>query len=143
MPVEETKMRQTLPAMLLVVTSTLIVPGRAGNAELQTGKYKPAELGNLQQMPPPELSPDSNFAVSAYPLYPPELAPGEGKQETEAYCALCHSTRYITMQPPLPAATWEGEVNKMNKAFGANIPEEVSQKILKYLQTHYTPETRK
>jgi len=23
----------------------------------------------------------------------------------------------ITMQPPLPAATWEAEVNKMNKTF--------------------------
>lgn len=56
---------------------------------------------------------------------------------------MCHSTRYITMQPPLPAATWEAEVNKMNKTFGANIPEAVSQKIVRYLQANYTPATRK
>jgi hypothetical protein len=47
------------------------------------------------------------------------------------------------MQPPLPAATWEAEVNKMNKTFGAAIPEDNSQKIILYLQTHYTVENRK
>lgn len=136
-------MRNALPAMLLVVAGALLLSARAGYPELETGNYKPAELGTLQQPSPSRLSPDSNFTVSAYPLHPPELAPGEGKQETEAYCAMCHSTRYITMQPPLPAGTWEAEVNKMNKTLGANIPPAVSQKILSYLQTHYTPETRK
>jgi len=31
----------------------------------------------------------------------------------------------------------------MNKAFGAGIPEETTQKIILYLQAHYTPENRK
>ncbi|HKW64101.1 MAG TPA: hypothetical protein VJN89_16235 [Candidatus Acidoferrum sp.] len=56
---------------------------------------------------------------------------------------MCHSTRYITMQPPLPATTWEAEVNKMIKTFGAPIPEATAKKITSYLQTHYTPQTRK
>jgi hypothetical protein len=47
------------------------------------------------------------------------------------------------MQPPLPAATWESEVNKMNKTFGAGIPEENARKIILYLQAHYTAENRK
>jgi hypothetical protein len=47
------------------------------------------------------------------------------------------------MQPPLPAATWESEVNKMNKTFGAAIPDENTQKIIRYLQAHYTAESRK
>jgi hypothetical protein len=85
------------------------------------------------------LSEGSTFRVDAYPLYPPELAAGDGRQETSAYCAMCHSTRYITMQPPLPAATWEAEVNKMNKTFGANIPPAVTEKIIRYLVAHYTP----
>ena len=136
-------MTRTLPAMLPVLSLTLLAAGGARYTQLQRGNYQPAELGNLQQIAQPEFSADSTYSVPAYPLYPPELAPGEGKQETEAYCALCHSTRYITMQPPLPAATWETEVNKMNKTFGANIPEAVSQKIARYLQAHYTPETRK
>jgi hypothetical protein len=136
-------MTRTLPAMLLALSLALLAAGGARLAQSSSGNYQPAELGTLQQTAQPEFSADSTYGVPAYPLYPPELALGEGKQEAEAYCALCHSTRYITMQPPLPAATWETEVNKMNKTFGANIPEVVSQKIARYLQAHYTPETRK
>jgi hypothetical protein len=47
------------------------------------------------------------------------------------------------MQPTLPAATWEAEVNKMIKTYGAAIPDDSTRKIILYLQTHYTPETRK
>jgi hypothetical protein len=47
------------------------------------------------------------------------------------------------MQPPLPAATWEAEVDKMNKALGAGIPEGNTKKIILYLQAHYTLENRK
>jgi hypothetical protein len=53
------------------------------------------------------------------------------------------SPTYITMQSPLPAATWEAEVNKMIKAYGAPIPDDSTQKIIKYLQAHYTAENRK
>jgi hypothetical protein len=81
--------------------------------------------------------------VSAYPVPAPELAAGDGLQEVRIYCNTCHSPRYITMQPPLPGATWEAEVTKMNKAFGAGIPEETTQKIILYLQAHYAPENRK
>jgi len=47
------------------------------------------------------------------------------------------------MQPPLPAATWEAEINKMINTHGARIPEDVAKKIIAYLQANYTPETRK
>jgi hypothetical protein len=47
------------------------------------------------------------------------------------------------MQPPLPAGTWEAEVNKMNKTFGAGIPEDDTKKIILYLQARYTAENRK
>ena len=112
-------------------------------AELKKSYYAPAELGILRQPAPVELSPDSNFQVSAYPVPAADLAPGDGVRDVQIYCNTCHSPRYITMQPPLPAATWEAEVNKMNKTFGAAIPDENTQKIILYLQSHYTPDTRK
>ena len=112
-------------------------------AQLKKGYYAPAELGILRQAAPVELSPDSNFQVSAYPVPAADLAPRDGLQDVQIYCNTCHSTRYITMQPPLPAATWEAEVNKMNKTFGAAIPDDTTQKIILYLQAHYTPDTRK
>jgi hypothetical protein len=112
-------------------------------AQIGQGSYAPGTLGHLQQPPPVALADDSVYQVSAYPLYPPELAEGEGRAETEGFCSLCHSTRYITMQPPLPAATWEAEVTKMRKTFGAPIPDASAVLITKYLQAHYTLDARK
>lgn len=112
-------------------------------AELKKGTYAPAELGILRQAAPVALSPDSNYLVSAYRVPAVDLAPGDGLQDVQIYCNTCHSPRYITMQPPLPAAAWEAEVNKMNKTFGAAIPEDSTQKIVLYLQAHYTPDRRK
>jgi hypothetical protein len=129
--------RAILIMMCSLVMATIVY------AQLKKGYYAPAELGILHQAAPVDLSPDSIFQVSAYPVPALDLAPGDGLQDVQIYCNTCHSPRYITMQPPLPAATWEAEVNKMNKAFGAAIPDDSTQKIILYLQAHYTPETRK
>ena len=112
-------------------------------AQVEQGSYTPAKLGQLEQPAPAALTDDSVYQVSAYPQYSPELAEGEGRAETASFCSLCHSTRYITMQPPLPPATWEAEVTKMRKTLGAPIPDASAALIIKYLQTHYTPDTRK
>lgn len=133
--------RGRVPAILLVGLLTLA--GAAVYAQLRKGEYKATALGRIVQSTTGENSPGSVYGVSSYPLHPPELEPGDGKAETEAYCSVCHSTRYVTMQPPLPGATWEAEVTKMKKTFGATIPDEAASKITRYLQEHYTPETRK
>ena len=135
-------MKNRVRAIFLVVCGLAVAAGIV-YADLKKGYYTPAVLGSLRQLAPAELSPDSNYHVSAYPVPPADLTPGEGLQDVQIYCNTCHSPRYITMQPPLPAATWEAEVNKMNKTFGAAIPEDNSQKIILYLQTHYTVENRK
>lgn len=128
---------------ILMALVSLVIVSCAVYAEVKKGNYRSAELASIQQAAPAELAPDSNYQVSAYPVPALELTPGEGRQEVLIYCNTCHSPRYITMQPPLPAATWEAEVNKMNKTFGAAIPEDATQRILRYLQAHYTPESRK
>jgi mono/diheme cytochrome c family protein len=107
-------------------------------ADIKKGDYTPAQLGALQQSAPPEFTTGASFSGSAYPVPAVDLTPGDGLQEVRIYCNTCHSPRYITMQPPLPPATWEAEVNKMNKTFGANIPDDDSRKIIAYLQAHYT-----
>ncbi|HTQ62347.1 MAG TPA: hypothetical protein VMI32_19125 [Candidatus Solibacter sp.] len=132
-----------MPVLVSVFCTVLMLAAAGVYAELQKGHYQPAALGQSQQAGLSESLPDSQYGGNAYPLYPPELAAGEGKAEVEGYCSVCHSTRYITMQPPLPAAAWEAEVTKMKKALGATIPDEATAKIIGYLQTHYTPETRK
>lgn len=136
-------MKTRVPMLVLLCSVFLALVAAGVFAELQKGQHQLAALGQLPQARPSEILPDSQYAGGWYPLYPPEMESGEGKAEVEGYCSTCHSTRYITMQPPLPAAAWETEVTKMKKSFGATIPDEAASKIVGYLQTHYTPETRK
>jgi mono/diheme cytochrome c family protein len=112
-------------------------------ADFRAGYYMQAEKGAMRQVLPDLTSTDANYDAGQYPLVEPELAAGAGKDTLEADCSLCHSPRYVTMQPPLPAATWAAEVEKMRKTFGAAIPDDDARKIVGYLSTHYTPETRK
>ena len=112
-------------------------------AEFNAGFYTPSGPGSIRQTLPSAASTGASYEVGAYTLYPAPLEFGEGEQEVRSYCNTCHSPRYITMQPPLPADVWDAEVNKMAEAFGASIPEDATQKIIRYLQSHYTLETRK
>ncbi|HEV2196123.1 MAG TPA: hypothetical protein VGR55_11110 [Candidatus Acidoferrum sp.] len=121
----------------------LVVAGSAAFAQFQSGSYSSQKADILEQAVTAPATSDGSYSVSPFPSIASKLAEGEGRAETESFCAMCHSARYITMQPPLPAATWEAEVNKMIKTFGAPIPEASGKKIISYLQTHYTPETRK
>lgn len=135
-------MRNRIMALTLALCAVGISVGVV-YADLKKGNYAPAQLGSVQQAVPPVFSPDAAYEVSSYPVPALDLAAGDGRTDVQIYCNTCHSPRYITMQPPFPAATWEAEVNKMNKAFGAGIPEDTAKKIISYLQAHYTPETRK
>jgi hypothetical protein len=130
-------------ASLAAMACAVIFATGIAYGDLQIGYYAPATLGRLAQPASPVQRPDDVYSVGAYSLFTPQLAPGEGRQDAEAYCSTCHTPSYITMQPPLPAATWEAEVTKMQKAFGMDIPADAQARILKYLETHYTPETRK
>jgi hypothetical protein len=134
---------RTHQGVLLLVIAIGVVAVGAIYADLQIGYYAPENLGSVTQPAPVPQQANGAYTVTAYPLYKPQLVPGEGRQDVEAYCNTCHTPSYITMQPPLPAATWQSEVNKMGKTFGAQIPPESQASILKYLESHYTPETRK
>jgi hypothetical protein len=143
MPIKERTGMKNRAAAILVMASGVAITTGVVCADLKKGYYSPDQLGSIQQAAPAALSPDADYEVSVYPVPTLELAPGDGRQDVQIYCNTCHSPRYITMQPPLPAAAWEAEVNKMNKAYGAGIPEDTTRKITAYLQTHYTAETRK
>jgi hypothetical protein len=112
-------------------------------AQFNAGFYAPEVSGTIRQTMPRAAGVGASYETAAYPLYRTELAAGDGEQEVSSYCNTCHSPRYITMQPPLPADTWTAEVNKMIKVYGASIPDDSTQKIIHYLQSRYTPETRK
>jgi hypothetical protein len=136
-------MKRTTIWFIAILAGLAAAAGSLVYAQFDAGYYSQKNPGAIMQPAPPKETDGAAYSVAAYPLYMPELAPGEGREEVRSYCATCHSTRYITMQPPLPPETWAAEVNKMVKVMGQPIPDDVQPVIIKYLQTHYTPETRK
>jgi hypothetical protein len=127
----------------VVVAALSMLAARILYADFRAGYYTPAGPETIRQSLPNVASTDATYDAGQYPIYYPELAAGEGKDDVENNCDLCHSPRYITMQPPLSAQAWSDEVNKMRRTYGASIPDDTAQKIIEYLGTHYTPETRK
>ena len=136
-------MRPATIWFIAILAGLTAAAGRLAYAQFEAGYYSQKHSGAIAQPAPPSEGDGARYSVAAYPLYPPELAPGAGREAVQSYCTTCHSTRYITMQPPLAPETWAAEVNKMVKVMGQPIPEDVQPVIIKYLQTHYTPESRK
>ena len=55
-----------------------------------------------------------------------------------ARCAGCHSVDYIQMNSTfMKRTTWEAEVKKMIKAYGAPVADEEAVRIVDYLTRHY------
>lgn len=66
------------------------------------------------------------------------LKPGPGVDKVEANCGTCHSLDYIQMNSPFQsAASWDAEVGKMIKAFGAPIGDADAKAISEYLKKNY------
>lgn len=58
-----------------------------------------------------------------------------------ALCYTCHSADYVRYQPPMSSRTyWKATVVKMQKTFGAPIPEETVEPIVDYLVKTYGAE---
>jgi hypothetical protein len=136
-------MKRTTIWFIAFLAALAAAAGSLVYAQFDGGYYSQRNPGAIAQPAPPNETDGGTYVVTAYPLYPPELAMGPGGEEVQSYCTTCHSTRYITMQPPLPPETWAAEVNKMVKVMGQPIPEDVQPVIIKYLQTHYAIENRK
>jgi sulfite dehydrogenase (cytochrome) subunit B len=69
---------------------------------------------------------------------PIELKKAPGLDKVEGNCGACHSLDYIRMNSPfMNAATWDAEVTKMIKAFGAPISDADAAVIKEYLKANY------
>ena len=81
-------------------------------------------------------------AVLAAPAFADEasvaLTKGPGLDQVASNCGTCHSLDYIQMNSPfMNAATWDAEVTKMIKAFGAPISDPDAAAIKEYLKANY------
>ena len=80
-----------------------------------------------------DSKPDNPVHTIVLPHYEPVFPPGPGRKDFVTACVVCHSPRYITMQPRFSRTTWLSEVNKMKDVYGAHISDEQVQKITAYL----------
>jgi cytochrome c5 len=61
------------------------------------------------------------------------LPDGPHRDVVENRCELCHTARYITMQPRFSQAVWEKEVKKMVSAYKAPVSDAEQAQIVEYL----------
>jgi mono/diheme cytochrome c family protein len=96
---------------------------------------KESERGNANEKMESTLDskPDNPVHTIVLPHYEPVFPPGPGRDEFVTACVVCHSPRYITMQPRFSRTTWLSEVNKMKDVYGAHISDEQALRITDYL----------
>ncbi len=58
----------------------------------------------------------------------------------QTHCFTCHSVDYVRMQPVSTRAYWKSSVVKMQKTFGAPIPDDAVEPIAEYLAKTYGTE---
>ncbi len=69
---------------------------------------------------------DLNSMVTKLPEAP-------GYTSFQRNCVSCHSARYVQMQPQLSEKSWMTIVTKMQKSFGAPVPDSSIKEIVQYL----------
>ena len=67
-------------------------------------------------------------------------SPLPGYKLATTYCYTCHSVDYVKIQPTSSRAYWKGSVVKMQKTFGAPIPEDAVEPLADYLVKTYGAE---
>jgi sulfite dehydrogenase (cytochrome) subunit B len=94
------------------------------------GQSQPATAGTSKQ-----AAKDGPNQVQriVLPQYPGEIMQGPNVQVYERDCLICHTARYVSMQPRFSKAVWQSEVKKMVDAYGAPISEADQALIVEYL----------
>jgi sulfite dehydrogenase (cytochrome) subunit B len=92
-------------------------------------RFAPAAIGTMST----SLQPGAEYQRIVLPHDEPELPPGPGRTEFATNCVICHSPRYVSMQPPLSRRVWKAEVQKMVDDFKAPIGEHDQAQIINYV----------
>jgi mono/diheme cytochrome c family protein len=95
-------------------------------------RFAPAPIGTMSTSLQPRAD-GAEFQRIVLPHDEPELPPGPGRTEFATNCIICHSARYVSMQPLFPRKVWKAEVQKMVDAFKAPINEQDQAQIVNYV----------
>jgi mono/diheme cytochrome c family protein len=124
-------MTPTLNNMILSLGLAALVAGCGRPSNISKEAEHGIANGKMESML--DSKPDSPVHTIVMPHDEPEFPPGPGREEFVTACVVCHSPRYITMQPRFSRTTWLSEVNKMKDVYGAHISDGQALKITAYL----------
>jgi hypothetical protein len=111
----------------IVCALTLAVMTVAGSA---AGQSQPQTAGSTKRT---AKDGPNQVQTIVLPQYPGEVAQGPQVQVYERHCLICHTSRYVAMQPRFSKTVWQNEVKKMVDAYGAPISEADQALIVEYL----------
>ncbi|MFC5454385.1 cytochrome c [Prosthecobacter fluviatilis] len=77
-----------------------------------------------------------DFSSFVWPAEDGSYKPGAGVELAQSLCITCHSTEYVSTQPPLPRKFWEATVKKMKEKYAAPLPED-NTALIDYLTSAY------
>jgi mono/diheme cytochrome c family protein len=132
-----------VPAALLACG--LIVTGGCRNAVDVAAANAPAMESSSGGMSPrdsqmttsdmPTETADTRTVTIVMPHDEPTFPDGPGRRQFLTSCVVCHSPRYIAMQPHFSQTVWATEVHKMVTAYGAHVTPEEEAAIVSYITT--------
>jgi mono/diheme cytochrome c family protein len=124
-------MTPTINSVVLSLGLAALVTGCGRPSNISKGPERGSANGKMESAL--DSQPDNPVHTIVLPHYEPVFPPGPGRDEFVTACVVCHSPRYITMQPRFSRTTWLSEVNKMKDVYGAHISDEQAQRITDYL----------
>lgn len=80
---------------------------------------------------------DDKIVAIQLPMETAAYKDAPGVEHVRAHCVTCHSSEYVSTQPPMPRKFWEGSVKKMKEKFGAPIPDNIAVLLADYLTSAY------
>jgi hypothetical protein len=83
----------------------------------------------------PTETADTRTVTIVMPHDEPTFPDGPGRRQFLTSCVVCHSPRYIAMQPHFTQTVWATEVHKMVAAYGAHVTPEEEAAIVAYIMT--------
>ena len=118
-------------AALIRILPVCLVAAAASYDHAESAATQPSPVSSVQ---PAKVVGDLH-SITLPQVPQPDLPEGPGKGAFMISCTICHTLRYVTMQPPFSRQAWLAEVDKMRKTYGALMTDEQAAQCVDYVVT--------
>ena len=95
-----------------------------------------ASAAGISAADKPAAAGEPDFSSFVWPVESGTYKPGAGAELAQSLCITCHSSEYVSTQPPLPRKFWEATVKKMKEKYAAPLPAD-NTALIDYLTSAY------